>query len=360
MKIAQIAPLIERIPPRKYGGTERIVHTLTEELVKKGHEVTLFASADSITSATLVAGSKKPLRETAPSDDKKWFMATLSHLSQAYSRHEEFDIIHDHTSFYGASFANCVSTPTVLTMHGALSPEAAQAFRQHSKPHLVTISHAQRSFAPDLNYIGNVYNGLDMTSYPFSSTHKGYLLNVGRICPEKGTAEAVQVALKLNLPLIIAAKLDVHLNGAYFDKHVKPFLGEKIKWIGEVNEKERNKLYANAMCLLHPVNWPEPFGLTLIEAMACGCPVIAFNKGSIPEVVTHGHTGFVAADLAEMIKYVYRLDKINRYYCRSRVLKKFNSRQMAEDYELIYYELLQQKIISNPAQIETFTQNYLP
>jgi glycosyltransferase involved in cell wall biosynthesis len=360
MKIAQIAPLIERIPPKKYGGTERIVHTLTEELVKRGHDVTLFASGDSKTSAKLIPTSPKSFRELAPSDSKKWFLDTLKHLGTAYGMSEEFDIIHDHTSFYGASYANCVNTPTVITLHGALTKEAIDAFSIYPKPHLVTISNAQRQPEPNLNYIGNVYNGLDMTSYPFSSSNDGYLLNVGRICAEKGTGIAIQVALKLDMLLIIAAKLEPHINGEYFEKEVKPYLGGKIRWIGEVSEKERNKLYANALCLLHPVTWPEPFGLTLIEAMACGCPVIGLNLGSIPEVISHGKTGFVAKDTADMVKFVHKIGKINRFMCRSRVLKKFNARQMTEDYEYIYYQILQQKVITNPAYIQEFNQNYLP
>lgn len=360
MKIAQIAPPIERIPPQKYGGTERIVSTLTEELVKRGHKVTLFASADSQTSAELIPTIKKPLRELAPGDVKQWHLQTMLHLSKGYSMHQEFDIIHDHTGFYGASYANCVSTPTVITLHGALTKHAIKAYSQHTKAHLVTISNAQASYAPFLNYTGNVYNGLDMTHYPYSPNHKGYLLNVGRICPEKGTAEAIQIALKLKMTLIIAAKLDTHVNGEYFEKHVKPYLGGKIQWIGEVNEQERNKLYSEALCLIHPVTWPEPFGLTLIEAMACGCPVVASNIGSIPEIISHNKTGFIANDISEMASYIQKVDTLSRYQCRSKVLKRFSASQMTDDYELIYYKILQQQVISSPNQIQVFNQNYLP
>ena len=343
MRIAQIAPIIERVPPKKYGGTERVVSALTEELVKRGHEVTLFASGDSITKAKLVSVYPRALREARVKEMYGLNPWTLMNIGTAYQRQSEFDIIHDHTGHYSLPTANLASTPVVMTEHGPFIFEVRRIFRTLRNPYVVTISHSQGAAAPDLHYGGNVYNGLPMKDYPFSDTHEGYLLFVGRICMEKGTHFAVQTAQELNLPLIIAAKLEP-VDRAYFREYVEPFLTDEIRWIGEVNEEERNKLMSKALCFLHPVTWPEPFGLTLIEAMACGSPVVAFGRGSIPEIVQNKRTGFVVHTIDEMIAAVEQIGTIDRRRCRRHALASFSAERMAEGYEDVYKKIVNKEI----------------
>lgn len=339
MRIAQIAPIIERIPPKKYGGIERVVYYLTEELVKKGHDVTLFASGNSLTSAKLVSVFPKSLREARLKDIYGPNLLTLYNLGVAYSRAYKFDIIHDHTEPIGTPLANISSTPTVMTLHGAIIPENKKLFETLNRPYYVSISKAQRKPAPKLHYIGNVYNGIDSANYPFSNSHEGYLLFVGRISMEKGVHHAITVAQYLNLPLIIAAKLD-DVDKPYYQEYIEPYLSDQIKWIGEVTEAERNKLMSKALCFLHPVIWPEPFGLSMIEAMACGCPVVAFSTGSIPEVVVNGKTGYIVKEINSMVTAVDNINKINRQECRDYARTKFNATRMADEYEKIYLKIL--------------------
>jgi glycosyltransferase involved in cell wall biosynthesis len=339
MKIAQIAPLIERVPPKKYGGTERVVHTLTEELVRRGHEVTLFASGDSLTSAKLVSVCSRGLREMRIKDVYGLNTWTLYHMGIAYSMQDEFDIIHDHNGHISLPIANIARTPVVMTLHGPLNLDNRMILKKLNKPHLVTISKSQKIYI-DINHAGTVYNGLELKNYPFSEEHDGYLLYVGRISDEKGVHLAVEVAKNKDLPLIIAAKLE-SVDLSYFRQYVEPQLTDQIRWIGEVDESERNRLYSRAMAFLHPAVWKEPFGLTLIEAMACGCPVIGFNRGSIPEIVKDAETGFVVNDIDEMLDSIDNIDKIDRKACRKHALENFNESVMADGYEKIYREILQ-------------------
>lgn len=340
MKIAQIAPIIERVPPKKYGGTERVVHALTEELVRRGHDVTLFASGDSITSATLVSVAPVALREVKAKEIYGNNILSLLNIGTAYGMEKNFDIIHDHNGYLSLPVANMATTPVVTTMHGPITPEVRKIFSRLSKPSIVSISKAQMAPAPNLNYAGTVYNGLEMDTYPFSAENEGYLLYVGRISMEKGTHIAIEVAQELNLPLVIAAKLD-RVDEPYYREYVKESLSEKIRWIGEVDEAERNKLYSKALAFLHPITWREPFGLTLVEAMACGAPVIAFGLGSIPELVVHGKTGFVVHDLEGMIDAVGQIDRIDRAQCREHSLANFSAARMADGYEKVYASLLE-------------------
>lgn len=340
MRIAQIAPIIESVPPKKYGGTERVVHALTEGLMAREHEVTLFASGDSSTSARLVSVSPRPIRELKVDDlygPNQW---TLLNIGLAYQRQKEFDIIHDHNSYLSLPTANISRTPTVLTIHGAITPANKHMFEVLNNPYLVSISHSQTFTMANLNFIGTVYNGIDMTGYPFSATDDGYMLSVGRFSYEKGVHHAIDLAIKLNRPLVIAAKVD-DKDLPYFRRYIEPKLGHKlIKWVGEVDEAERNRLMSKALCFLHPVTWREPFGLTLIEAMANGCPVIGFNRGSIPEVIEDGKTGFVVNDLQEMAAAVKKISGIDRRYCRQYALQNFNDKRMARGYETIYQQVL--------------------
>ncbi len=343
MKIAQIAPIIERVPPAKYGGTERVIHELTEQLIKMGHEVTLFASGDSKTSAKLESIYPRALRAARIEDLYGANILTMLHIGKAYQIQDEFDIIHDHTGYLGLPTANICQRPVAMTYHGSFTPEVRNMYQALQKPFLISISKSQIKNISGMNAIGNVYNGLSMENYPFSNSHEGYLLFVGRISLEKGVHFAIQTALHLNLPLIIAAKLD-EIDMPYFNQFVGPRLSENIKWIGEVNEDERNKLMSKAMCFLHPVTFKEPFGLTLIEAMACGCPVIAFKKGSIPEIILNKKTGFVVSDIHEMIEAVKKIDTVQREFCREHALEKFNAKLMAERYVSIYKKILKKDL----------------
>lgn len=348
MKIAMIAPPIENVPPKMYGGTERVVSTLTEELVRRGHDVTLFASGQSKTSARLVSVFPKALRETypLPSDLMSRVKITLMHLGNAYSRQDEFDIIHDHTGYFGLTYAESSRTPVVSTLHGNLTPDVIPAYEKFSKPFLVSISNSQRKPAPHLNFIDTVYNGLPMARYPFSLADKGYLLAVGRFSPEKGIHNAITIARKLNLPLLIGAKLE-ETSKPYFEKEIKPFLNDKIQWIGEISEKQRNELMAHALCFLHPLEWEEPFGLTIIEAMSCGTPVVAYDKGSMGEIIQQGKTGFIAKNISDAVSCVKKIRSISREYCRRYSLTHFSGDIMATGYEMVYEAILAEQL-TNP------------
>jgi glycosyltransferase involved in cell wall biosynthesis len=354
MRIAQIAPIIESVPPKSYGGTERVISALTEELVKRGHDVTLFASGDSETKAKLFSVYHTSLRKANIEDVYGPNIWSLLNVGMAYQMQDEFDIIHDHNSQnnpVSLPLANLSRTPVVMTLHGPLTNGYSKSFDFYRKPHLVTISKRQAEPAPLLNYIGNVYHGLNMSYYPFSDSNDGYLLFVGRVhvahgIEEKGLHHAIDIAEKVGLPLIIAAKLDASIakDVEYFKERIKPRLRDKIRWLGEVNETQRNQLMSRAIALLHPINFPEPFGLTLIEAMACGCPVIAFDKGSIPEVIQHGKTGYVVNDTTEAVQKVKHVATISRQYCRSYSLQNFSAARMARDYEHIYNKAIVDRI----------------
>lgn len=340
MRIAQVAPIVESVPPKKYGGTERVVSALTEELVRRGHEVTLFASGDSTTSAKLASVYPRAIRDARLKDIYGPNYWTMLNIGLAYERFADFDIIHDHNGHLSLPTANICPTPVVMTIHGSFDPINRQFYtRLGKRVNFVSISHRQAAGAPNLNWKGNVYNGLNMKGFPFSSKEDGYLLYVGRFSYEKGAHLAIEVAQSMNLPLFMAAKLDF-LDLNYYQEYIAQNLGNQIKWVGEVDQEERNKLMSHALCLLHPVTWPEPFGLTMIEAMACGTPVIAFNEGSIPEVVQDGKTGFVVDDIDGMVEAVDKVDKIDRKYCREYVLENFNEKKMTDGYLKIYEEII--------------------
>lgn len=345
LRIAQIANIIERVPPKRYGGTERVVYALTEELVKRGHKVSLFASGDSQTSAQLFAIYPKSIREARFENIYGANILSLLNIGYAYKMQDQFDIIHDHNCYLSLPAANLSITPVVMTLHGSLGINEKRIFENLNKPYAVSVSKAQAYHAINLNYLGNVYNGLKMDHFPFSKKDDGYLLFVGRISREKGVHFAIEAAQYLNLTLIIAAKLDSRKDAAddeqYFRESIEPKLSDQIRWIGEVDEQERNRLMSKALCLLHPVNWNEPFGLTMIEAMACGCPVVAFNMGSIPEIVADGKTGFIVSNVVEMIEAVSKIKKIKREECRKYALENFNEKKMTDEYEKIYYKILE-------------------
>lgn len=336
LKIAQIASLTERIPPRMYGGTERVISKLTEGLVKRGHEVTLFAAGDAVTSAKLESVYPCSLRDNGIVDVYEKNTLNLMNIGNAYSKANEFDIIHDHNGILALPTAQMSDVPTVFTLHGALNEASIKIMDELREPALVSISYAQRKPAPHLNYAANIYNGMDLANYPFSNLHENYMLFVGRISPEKGVHHAIHVAQKLGKKLILAAKVDAK-DEEYFATEIKPHLNDSIVWIGEVNETVRNILMSKAEVFIHPVTWPEPFGLTLIESMACGCPVVAFSLGSIPEVIQDGKTGYVVHNEDEMCDAVQNIGTINRFYCSMYAKSRFNDDNMVDSYVDLYY-----------------------
>ncbi len=354
MKIAIVAPLGERVPPKKYGGTERFIYTLTQGLVKSGHDVTLFASGDSETSARLISSHPKSLREAKIKNPYQAGSIPMLNIGKAYSMQDKFDVIHDNNGYLSLPTATLATTPVVMTLHGAFHPDGKKLYEElnnFNNPYFVSISYSQRKPAPALNWIGNVYHGIEVTDYPFSSEHDGYLLYVGRITEEKGVHHAIDVAQFLDLPLVIAAKLDP-CDMPYFKEFVEPRLTDKIKWIGEVDAASRNRLMSRALCFIHPVMWREPFGLTLIESMACGTPVVAFGRGSIAEIVKHGKNGFIAEDTSEMIEYVKNIESIKRKNCRTYVEQNFSATKMIQDYEAIYKKVIGMR---SPEMVKTKT-----
>jgi glycosyltransferase involved in cell wall biosynthesis len=342
MRIAQLAPIAERVPPKRYGGTERVVSALTEELVKRGHEVTLFASGDSVTSAQLESVYPRSLREARLKDIYGLNYYTLLNIGSMYNKQDSFDIIHDHVMPLSLPTANLARTPVIGTMHGPFTSENRRLFQTLRQPGIVTISNAQAYPAPTIHHLGTVYNGLPIEGYPFGEVAEDYLLFVGRISMEKGVHIAIEVAQELDMRLIIAAKLE-NVDRPYFKEYIEQGLSDRIEWIGEVNEEQRNALMSKALCLLHPVTWREPFGLTLIEAMACGCPVVAMNLGSIPEIIQNGKTGYVVENVEGMIEAVEGIQNIERSACREHALTNFNAKKMADGYEAMYVKMIEER-----------------
>ena len=335
MRIAQVSPLFESVPPAYYGGTERVVSYLTEELAALGHEVTLFASGDSHTSARLVPGSPKALRLhpifSAPAVPHLLMYERLSRMAR------EFDIVHFHADWAGFTFARRLPVPSIFTMHGRLDlPDLPPLFREYADVPLISISNAQRRPLDWANWAGTVYHGIPEHLYRFHAGPGRYLAFCGRISPEKRLDLAIRIAQTAGIELVIAAKVD-KLDRDYFEHVIKPLLGSPgIRFIGEIGDHEKNDLFSNAAALLFPIDWPEPFGLVMIEAMACGTPVIAFPRGSVPEVVEHGLTGFIVDSVEQAVEAVGRLRTFDRRRCRERFEQRFSARRMAEDYLNVY------------------------
>jgi glycosyltransferase involved in cell wall biosynthesis len=341
MRIAQVAPLFESIPPRLYGGTERVVSYLTDELARRGHDVTLFASGDSLTMATLT-----PVVERATRFDGATRAVLgaefIRELGMVFSRARDFDVIHCHVDYLAFPFEGLTPTPTVHTVHGRLDlPHLVPVYRQFRTVPLVSISDAQRApLAPlGMRWAGTVYHGLPVERYAFAPEDRGYLAFLGRIAPEKRADLAIEIARRVGLPLKIAAKVDA-ADQEYFECVVAPMLDDPlVEFLGEIGEDDKPAFLGGAKALLFPIDWPEPFGLVMIEAMACGTPVVARPCGSVPEVVVHGRTGFVADTLVELVDAVKRLDEIDRSACRRHVERHFSAARMAEDYEKVYRRL---------------------
>src|SRR5246127_1182058 len=335
MRIAQVAPLYESVPPKLYGGTERIVSYLTEELVQLGHEVTLFASGDSLTRAELVPVSPKALRLNETCIDSYAHHMLL--LDAVFSRRRQFDILHFHIDYLHFLMTRETGLTSLTTLHGRLDfPDLVPLYRAFREMPVSSISDAQRQPLPWLNWQGTIYRGLPHNQYEFSANTNGYLVFVGRTSPEKGLDEAVRIAKLAGMPLKIAAKVD-RADLEYFKTHIKRILDDpQIEFLGEVGFPQKNDLLGGAVALLFPIAWPEPFGIVMIEAMACGTPVIAYPYGSVPEVIEDGVTGFLVHDVNSPAPAVKKISKIDRAQCRQRFEQRFSLARMTKDYLAIY------------------------
>lgn len=339
LKIAQIAPLYESLPPKLYGGTERVVHYLTEELVNQGHKVTLFASGDSKTKAKLVAPVNEGLRLKKDCQDPLAYH--IVEMQEVINRCSDFDILHFHTDYLHFPFSNQLGVPVITTLHGRLDMKELQSvYRAFPYQKLVSISDNQRLPLPHANFIKTIYHGLPIGTHRQGKGEGGYLAFLGRISPEKGVERAIEIALATNTKLKIAAKID-KADAEYFQNKIKALFNHPlIDFIGEINETQKTEFLGNAKALLFPINWPEPFGLVMIEAMACGTPVIAFSKGSVPEILEDGHTGFITHNTIEAIRAVAKVDSLSRTRIRKAFETRFTAARMASDYVALYNALL--------------------
>lgn len=337
MKIAQIAPLAESCPPRLYGGTERIVSYLTDELVRQGHDVTLFASGDSKTQAELVPCCDMALRLNPVVKDPLPYHTIM--LEQVRQHAQEFDVLHFHIDFLHYPLANNFADRMVTTLHGRLDlPDLKPFYAVFPQYPLVSISDDQRQPLPSVNWAGTVHHGLPRDLFPFTASPTGdYLAFLGRISPEKRPDRAIEIALRAGLKLKIAAKIDA-ADQSYWEEVIAPLVAANpnVEFIGEISEDQKADFLGNARALLFPIDWPEPFGLVMIEAMACGTPVIAFRKGSVPEVIEDGVTGFIVKDTEDALAAVRSLEKLERTKVRAAFEERFTAERMAREYLAIY------------------------
>jgi glycosyltransferase involved in cell wall biosynthesis len=346
MRIAQVAPLWESVPPKLYGGTERIVSYLTEELVTRGHDVTLFASGDSETRARLEGVCPQALRMNTGIFNRDAPMTMLQ--ERALGAAGGFDIIHSHLDFLGFPLGRRNSVPVVTTLHGRLDlPELEPVFREYAEMPLVSISHAQRRPLSWANWKATVHHGLPRNLYTFHPQAEGYLAFLGRIAPEKRPDHAIAIAKRTGIPLRIAAKVDP-ADQQYYRAEIEPLLDHPlIEFIGEISDAEKDEFVGNAMALVCPYDWPEPFGLVLIEALACGTPVLAYRRGSVPEIIDDGTTGFVCDNLSEMVDAVARIPFIERHHCRTAFEARFTADRMARDYVALYRRVVEERAVRN-------------
>ena len=336
MRIAQIAPLWEPVPPFRYGGTELIVSLVTDELVRRGHEVTLFASGDSITKAHLQFVHERALRLDDKVKEPGLYEQMM--LAKVYHQAHHFDIIHSHVGCAALPYCSFVKTPTVHTMHGIFTSDNEKMFRQFAWQPYISISEAQREPRLGLNYIHTVYNGIETRVYQFQEqpSQPPYLAFVGRLSPEKGPEGAIQIARALDMPLKMAGKIDA-VDRDYYNERLKPLIdGDQIQYLGEVSHEQKVELLASATVTLFPITWREPFGLVMIESMATGTPVVGMGLGSVPEVIAHGKTGFVCQTLEKMIEAVPEAMKLDRKTCREYVVSRFSVETMVDEYERAY------------------------
>ena len=331
MRIAQVAPLYESVPPKYYGGTERVVSYLTEELVRQGHEVTLFASGDSETNARLVAACRRSLRL-----DKRYQGQMAPHfvmLERVFQRAGEFDIIHFHVDYLHFPLSRRKAVTHVTTLHGRLDiPDLVPLYQEFREMPVISISNGQREPLPWANWQATVYHGLPADIYRFHPEPGSYLAFLGRISPEKRVDRAIEIAKQIGMPLKIAAKID-RVDQDYFESEIAPLLSNSlVEFVGEIDDDEKDEFLGNAYALLFPIDWPEPFGLVMIEAMACGTPVIAYRGGAVPELVEPGQTGFIVEGLEDAVEAVRRVAQLSRKRCREVFEQRFTATRMAQDY----------------------------
>jgi glycosyltransferase involved in cell wall biosynthesis len=342
VRIAQVAPLIESVPPRAYGGTERVVHHLTDALVGLGHEVTLFASGDSRTSARLIPVVDRALRlNPAQPNPVVWHTLMVDRVRELAG---SFDVIHFHIDILPLPLAMQWETPSLTTLHGRLDlPDLEPLYRRFHRHPLVSISDAQRRPLPWANWLATVYHGLPLDLYRFHARAEDYFAFVGRISPEKRCDRAIEIAIACGLPIRIAAKVD-QVDRSYYEERIEPLLDHPlVTFVGEIGDEAKNDFIGNARALLTPIDWPEPFGLVLIEALACGTPVIAYGHGAIPELIDDGETGFIVHDQADAIAAARQVHRLDRRRCRAAFERRFAAPVMAANYVACYRELTRQR-----------------
>ena len=334
MRIAVLSPVSWRTPPRHYGPWESVVSLLTEQLVHMGLDVTLFATGDSQTNGKLVSPCPRPYSED-PSVHPK--VAECLHISEVFERSADFDLIHNNFDFLPLTYSGLVDTPVVTTIHGFSSPSIIPVYRKYNaRGHYVSISDSDRS--PELDYIATIHHGIDVAQFPFSGAEGKYLLFFGRIHPHKGVREAIQVAQSARIKLVIAGIIQ---DQDYFATEVKPHIDDtSVEYLGSVGPDQRADVLGSAIALLHLISFDEPFGLSMVESMACGTPVIAFARGSIPEVIRHGETGYIVDDIDAATNAVASISSIDRSICRADVEKRFSSARMAREYVDVYQKIL--------------------
>jgi len=353
LTIVQIAPLEESVPPKRYGGTELVVYNLTEELVRRGHTVYLVASGDSETSATLLPIFERNIRhlpyvKTEKTREAVKYIGMGEILKKV--QNIKADIVHNHLGWRLLPFVHFIDYPLVTTLHGILSAKHQKTmYELYKRYNFISISNNQRKPLPDLHYVGNAYNGIDINKFDFSEKKGDYFAFLGRTSPEKGILQAIKIANQAKVKLKIAAKVDF-MDKEYFEQEIKPLIKQKqIEFLGEINQKEKSNFLKNAIALLAPIQWNEPFGMYFTEAMACGTPVISFKRGSVPEVIINGQTGFSvkSGDIKSMVKIVKDIMQMPdeeyikmRHHCRNHVISYFTTAKMTDEYEKIYYKLI--------------------
>jgi len=337
MKIAMLSPLSWRTPPRHYGPWENVVSLLTEQLVMMGMDVTLFATGDSLTGGKLAWVCERPYSEDTSIDPKVW---ECLHIAEVFMRADEFDLIHNQFDFLPLSYSGFTDVPVVTTIHGFSSPAILPAYKKYNeRTHYVAISEADKS--PELDYIATIHHGVDLAQFPYREEAGDYLLFFGRIHPDKGVHEAIEVARRTGLRLVIAGIVQ---DEVYFQEQVKPHIdGSAVDYVGSVGPEKRQEVLGGALALLHLIHFDEPFGLSVVESMACGTPVIAFGRGSMPEIIRDGSTGFIVDDLDAAVQAVGRIDTIDRRRCRDEVEERFTCRRMAHEYVDVYHKILEDR-----------------
>lgn len=339
MKIAQVAPLFESVPPKAYGGTERVVSYLTEELVRQGHEVTLFATGDSVTGARLIPAVGESVRDGGV--HHSWLAYHTIQMDMVEQMAADFDVIHFHTDYMHFPILKRLRTPHVTTLHGRLDlPELAPLYRHFAAVPFISISDNQRSPVPWANWHATVHHGLPPDLYEFEPDAGEYFVFIGRISPEKRVDRAIDIAKRCGMPLYIGAKIDA-ADEPYFNEYIKPLLRHPlVHFLGEVGDQEKRELLSHARALLFPIDWPEPFGLVMIEAFSCGTPVIAYPHGSVPEIMEDGVTGFVVSNQEEAVRAARNIYAIGREKCRQAFKRRFTVEHMAENYLRAYRQIL--------------------